>query len=313
MIVTVTCNPATDVTYRVDRLTPGEVHRVAEVAERAGGKGVNVARVLHQLGEAVVATGLADHEFGHLLERSGIAAAFVPALPAVRRTVVVHADDGVTGLWEPGPAPTDAGAAERALVEQVDSLLVGATALVVSGSLPAGVDAALPVRLAERAAARGLPTVLDLDDEPLRVASRGGGAVLAPNLDELRRLVNAEDAELDVVRAAHELGTRTGAPVVVTLGRDGMVAAADGRSWHAAAPEPVSGNATGAGDAATAAIARGLSTGQGWPEVLADAVALSAAAVAAPVAGEVDLECYRSLRRRVSARPLDSLTMGGPA
>jgi tagatose 6-phosphate kinase len=311
VIVTVTCNPAIDVTYRVERLTPGEVHRVSEVADRAGGKGVNVARVLHQLGAAVVATGLADHEFGQLLESSGIAAAFVPALPRVRRTVVVHADDSVTGLWEPGPAPTDPRGAERALADQVDSLLVGATALVVSGSLPDAVDAALPVRLAERAGARGLPVVLDLDDEPLRRASTGSGAVLVPNLDELRRLVQPRDAELDVVRAAHELSTRTGAPVVVTLGPHGMVAAAGGRSWHAAAPEPVRGNSTGAGDAATAAIARGLSTGQAWPEVLADAVALSAAAVASPLAGEADLECYRALLGRVSARPVTSLILGG--
>jgi tagatose 6-phosphate kinase len=58
MIVTVTLNPALDLTYAVDALVPHGTHRVATVAERPGGKGLNVARVLHALGEPVLATGL---------------------------------------------------------------------------------------------------------------------------------------------------------------------------------------------------------------------------------------------------------------
>lgn len=58
MILTVTANPALDVTYRVGTLVPHGTHRVSAVAERAGGKGLNVARVLHTLGVPVLATGL---------------------------------------------------------------------------------------------------------------------------------------------------------------------------------------------------------------------------------------------------------------
>ena len=69
MILTVTCNPAVDVTYQVDRLAVGEVHRVATVHERPGGKGVNVARVLHALGHDVVVTGLAGGGTGTDIRR----------------------------------------------------------------------------------------------------------------------------------------------------------------------------------------------------------------------------------------------------
>jgi fructose-1-phosphate kinase PfkB-like protein len=186
---------------------------------------------------------------------------------------------------------------------------VGAQALVVSGSLPARIDPAMPAKLARLARDRDLPVVLDLDDEPLRQAATERGAVLVPNLDELHRLVDRTE-DLDVVRAARDLHSRTGAPVVVTLGADGMVAVTDDRCWHAVAPEPVRGNATGAGDAAVAAIVRGLVRGDDWPAVLADAVALSAAAVASPVAGDVDLAAYRAVRDRVSARPVNSYTTG---
>lgn len=307
MILTVTCNPALDVTYTVDSLAPGEVHRVDTVAERPGGKGVNVARVLQQLGEASTATGLADESFGAAVVASGVPAAFVTALPKVRRTLVVHAAGETTSLWEPGPM---AGPEAAALLEErVAALLDAATALVVSGSLPRGVPDSLPATLARLAVTRGVPVVLDLDDEPLRAAADGSGAVLAPNRDELFRLVGAAGS-LDVVAAARDLSRRSGAPVVVTLGGDGMLAVAGTDCWHAAAPESVDGNPTGAGDSAAAAIARGLTRGETWPEILADAVALSAAAVLAPVAGEVVLEAYRAWRPQVQVHPVTSLEVG---
>lgn len=309
MIVTVTCNPAVDVTYFVDRLTPGAVHRVGRVEERPGGKGVNVARVLHQLGESVVATGLADHEFAGRVEETGLAAAFVPALPFVRRTVVVHADDTTTGLWEPGGRPDDPSAAAARLAERVEALLVGAKALVVAGSLPVGVDPALPATLAGLAHDRSLPVVLDLDDAPLQVAADGSAAVMVPNLEELGRLVG-DVGDLDVVAAARTVSRRSGAPVVVTLGPHGMVVAGEDGCWHAVVPEEVRGNPTGAGDSAVAAIVRGLVHDEPWPEILAEAVAVSAAAVASPVAGEVDLERYESWRRTVPVRAVDSFVPG---
>lgn len=89
MILTVTLNPAYDVTYRVDHVELGAVHRVSEVLERPGGKGVNVSRVLMQLGVPTVAMGFADAAFA---ESIGLPADFEIALPRVRRTVVVDAD-----------------------------------------------------------------------------------------------------------------------------------------------------------------------------------------------------------------------------
>ncbi|MGH3383032.1 MAG: 1-phosphofructokinase family hexose kinase [Nocardioidaceae bacterium] len=305
MILTVTCNPAIDVTYRVDSLVPGEMHRVREVTERAGGKGVNVARVLHLLGEQTLATGLADVGFADAVEELGVPAAFVTALPSLRRTLVVHTDRETTSLWEPGAVVEEPAEAALKLERHVQLLLTGADGLVVAGSLPPGFAPDLPTRLAELAIDEDVPVVLDLDDEPLRVAADGGAAVLMPNRDELARLVAAE-GDLDVVAAARELSGRSRASVVATLGVDGMVAVTKDGSWHAVA-EQVAGNPTGAGDAAAAAVIRGLVRSEPWPEVLADAVALSAAAVVAPVAGEVDLAAYHQWRGTIEVRPIDSL------
>jgi tagatose 6-phosphate kinase len=288
VILTVTCNPALDVTYTVDRLRPGAVHRVSEAFVRPGGKGVNVARVLHQLGEPVRALGLADAGFDARLAELGVPASFEDAMAEVRRTVVVQ-DGSTTSLWERGHpvAPDGVDRLVGTLVEHLGE----ARALVVSGSLPPGVPVDLPVRLSRLAAEASVPVVLDLDDEPLAEAVRGGGAVLTPNSDELARLLGADADSEASVRA---LATRTGAPVVHTLGEQGLLGTDGETSWRASLPRPVEGNATGAGDAVTAGIARGLALSHEWPDILCDSVALGAAAVAVPTAGEVDLAAYES-------------------
>lgn len=306
VILTVTPNPAIDVTYTLPALLPGIVHRVQELTSRAGGKGVNVARVLQQLGASPLVTGLSGGPRGLELERelaaAGIATALVDALPDVRTTLVVHDDSGVTtSLWEPGRPPADPDAAAAALLDRCAALLPGARAMVVSGSLPAGVDPALPARLAAIAAAAGVPVIIDGDDAALLAAADAGHAVLMPNREELARLVDHPVTTIGDVAAAAERLCAGGTPAVVaTLGADGMLAATATGTWWARPVTPVAGNPTGAGDAAAAAVAIGLTAGvPDWPRILADAIALSAAAVARPVAGEVDVELYRTWRSQV--------------
>lgn len=305
MILTVTCNPAVDVTYTLDRLTPGEVHRIETVHERPGGKGVNVARVLTQLQQPTIAVGPGDREFGRLLGQSGVACDFPALLPRVRRTVVTVGDGQTTSLWEPGPVATPDTMVSLERLVQVH--LAAATVLVVSGSVAPGLPDTMPARLAAMAQRAGVPVVLDLDDAPLAAAASSGGAVLMPNREELSRLLATAPVD-DVPAAARALSARTGAPVVVTLGVEGLVAVADGQCWRAVPPEAVVGNPTGAGDATAAGVAFGLARGLSWPEILPHAVALGAAAVLAQLAGEVDLAAYRRWVSLVAVKPLVSLT-----
>src|SRR5689334_18163424 len=114
MFLAVSLNPALDVTYEVTRLGPGETHRVGRPRVRAGGKGVNVARVLHAVGEPVHVIGFAGGQTGQAVEdeltAAGVAATLVPVAGETRRTVtVVETATGVaTLLNEPGPSVTAA-------------------------------------------------------------------------------------------------------------------------------------------------------------------------------------------------------------
>ncbi len=301
MIVTVTPNPAYDVTYELAELVVGGVHRVTEVRQRVGGKGVNVARVLTMLGESTVAIVLADKAFTDEALSEGLNLEAVEGTGAVRRTLVLHGADGTTtSLWEPGhPVSIAAG---NQLQDRVTARLAGATGLVVSGSLPPGFDADLPAQLAARAVAMRVPVVVDVDDEALRLVAKVPGVILMPNRDELSRLTgSACDGLAEVTAAAQVLVDLVVARVVATCGADGMVAVTPQGAWVATLGEALTGNPTGAGDAAVAAVIRGLAGGDvGWPDLLRDAVAMSAAAVLAPVAGEVDLDLYAKLRDQVS-------------
>lgn len=304
MIVTVTPNPAYDVTYEVPALAAGEVHRVTTVHQRPGGKGVNVASVLRRLAAPVVATGFATPEFAADVEALGIRAAFVDALPRVRRTLAVVDPSRTTSLWEPGAEPVDPADASAALVARIRQLLADATVLVVSGSLPAGVSDSLPAELAGLAHEHGVRAIIDTSGASLAAAAAVPGVVLMPNADELVELAGLIETVADVAAASRLLVDRGAAAVFATRGRDGLVVTDAAGSWLVAAPRDVRGNPTGAGDAAAAAVAHALSRGNDVVAAACDAVALAATAVAAPVAGDVDLDLYAELRGLVTAQPL---------
>jgi tagatose 6-phosphate kinase len=299
VILTVTMNPAYDMTYRVERFERGREHRVLSVEQRIGGKGINVSRVLNQLGKYSRATGFADHVFSAAAELE-LPVDFVHALPWVRRTVVIsESDDGTaTSLWEPGARLNEPYAVDQLKV-RVAGMLPDTGGMVVSGSLPGGVSEGLPAELARAALASGVPTICDVDGRALELAAEVPGVVLMPNRDELERLTGSDagtpEEVVAAVRPLLDAGVRA---VIATRGIEGMIAVTADGAWSAAAPDSMSGNPTGAGDAAAAAVISGLAAGPApdWTEILIDAVATSAAAVVIPVAGEID----RALRVRLA-------------
>jgi tagatose 6-phosphate kinase len=336
LFITVTPNPAWDVTYEIPVLVPGEVHRVTRVHRRLGGKGVNVARVLAAIGRDVVAVmpgpdGLAaeaglDDPAGQAAvgvtdgagARARLIGDVVPGLATLRQTLVVQGADGTTtSLWEPGiePAP----GAERTLTSRVCAWLrpdgserpladmpgqpAGATGIAISGSLPPGLDPGFHARIAAAALEAGVPAVVDTSGEALRHAARVPGVILAPNAAELAQLTGAPCDDLAAaIAAAGDLLPDGPLAVVVTLGKSGLAAVTRNGTWHGRLPAPLAGNPTGAGDAAVAALIAGLAGTAGWPEIVRDVVALSAAAVLSPVAGDVSPADYARLRAQAEVR-----------
>ncbi|WP_042364656.1 1-phosphofructokinase family hexose kinase [Streptacidiphilus neutrinimicus] len=359
MIVTVTLNAALDVTYVVaGGVRPGATHRVGSVAARAGGKGVNTARVLASQGEPVLALGFAGGASGaelrEELDDAGVPHRLTAIAGATRRTVAVvdatadgTATGGVTGFWEPGPQVT---AAEwTRFLADFRAALPAARAVVLSGSLPPGVPRDAYAELVHLASDAGVPTLVDADADALREALRARPTLVKPNAEEALRALGPQQA-LDAPTADREAvtarptrqppgpgpdgpppsdapapprstrGMRADTPealpaslarrlvsagagaAVVSAGAEGLVAWWGGRLLAVAPPRVVVGNPTGAGDAASAALAVALARGLPPEDALRRAVALSAAAVAAPLAGDVDPDVLAELEPRVAVR-----------
>jgi tagatose 6-phosphate kinase len=298
MILVVSLNPALDVTHHVAGVDWAGVNRPREVAAAPGGKGLNVARTLRALGAGVQVVGLAGGVTGEAV-RAGLAAAgvpgrFAPIAGETRRTfAVVDLCRHDTALFsEPGPAVT-AGEYGGFLVLYENSL-AGCGAVVLSGSLPPGLPADSYAGLAARAAAAGVPVVLDAAGPVLRHGAAGGPAIAKPNLAELSAAVGRPlDGLPAAAAAAAELRAAGAGAVVVSLGAGGLLAVTGDGTWRAAPPPRLTGNPTGAGDAVVAGLAHGLVLGRPWPERLRHAAALGTASVAAPAAGQFGGADYR--------------------
>ena len=292
MILTVTPNVALDITYRVDQLTPGSSHRVRGVKEQAGGKGINVASVLHALGHDTMIFGFIGNATAAAvttdLARGGLAHELIPIEGPTRRSIaVVDSSNGEATLFnEPGPQVPASNWED--LEAMLTARLPEATALVVSGSLPPGADDDACARLVRLAAAHRVTVLVDTVGAALLEAAAAGADIVKANSSELLDTTGLSD----VTAAATALRRRGAKAVVVSLGAAGMTAFTPGGSWRAAPPTRIVGNPTGSGDAATAALIAGAVAGAPWPDRLRDAVALSAAAVTQPTAGSFDMDHY---------------------
>ncbi|MET9916198.1 1-phosphofructokinase family hexose kinase [Streptomyces sp. NPDC006435] len=321
MILTVTLNTALDLTYDVPKLVPHTSHRVGDISERPGGKGLNVARVLSALGHETTVTGFAGGSTGAVLREllagtspDGSAPTGTPApgtAPApspapitdalvtiagnTRRTIAVvdRATGDTTQLNEPGPLVT---ADEwTAFLGRYEELLAGADAVALCGSLPPGIHVGAYAELVRPARAAGVPVLLDTSGEPLRRGIAARPDLIKPNADELAQLTGSRDP----LRATRDARRRGAHGVIASLGPDGVLAVTPDGIWQARPPAKVLGNPTGAGDSAVAGLLSGLVEGLGWPDRLRRAVALSTATVLAPTAGDFDRAAYEELLPRV--------------
>jgi tagatose 6-phosphate kinase len=307
VIVTVTLNPALYVHYQADQVVPGAVNAVGRVRHEAGGRGLAVARLLQTFGHDVVAAGLAGGSSGELirieLARAGVATQFTRIAAESRRVVrVANASTHlVTSFEEPAPYITTEELGR--LAADYRALLDGATAVVLCGSLPAGLPAEIYGSLTSYATGAGVPVILDAGGSALRYGAARGPALAIP---DSRETTGSNGDDVDTAeRLAGEL-MAIGAGSVVLLTESGTHAVTVEGRWQAAIMPPglrPAGEPTLAGrrDALVAGFVPGIALGWSWPDMLRHAVALSASVT--PDA-EPDLDSYEKL--------LPEVTVAGP-
>jgi len=253
-VVTVTPNPSLDHTVEVPVLQVGEVQRTSQALVEAGGKGVNVARVLAKHGHrttAVLPAGDDAQRMVGLLTPQQVSTKTVRIDGAIRTNIAVVEKDGTTTkLNEPGAhlSQADVGALLAAVNEELAADPAPGW-LVAAGSLPAGAPDDFYAQVTKAAVAAGVPVAIDTSGPALAAAVDAGATVIKPNLEELQELVTGELVTVgDVVDAARQLRDRGTKELLVSLGGHGaLLITADG-SWWAGGPPLVPRSTVGAGD-----------------------------------------------------------------
>jgi len=293
VIVTVTLNAALDVAYEAEGLAWQATWDVTRVRHRAGGRGVAVARVLHTFGHEVLAAGLAGGATGELIRedlgRSGIPVAFTEIGRESRRVLEVT-DTGVgrtIRLREPGPYVTTEELGRFA--GDYRRLLADATAVVLCGTLPAGLPPEIYGSLATWAAEAGVPVILNAGGSAL-----GYAASRRPDL-----VVPDPDGHSAADPAAGEALLRLGAAAVATPWPGRVTVVTKAGRWNASLggsgegpPEVTDGTGQESLGALVAGLVPGLLLGWSWPDLLQHAVAVAAAA---DPSGDVNLAVYERL------------------
>ena len=310
MIVTITLNAALDRTVRVPNFQLGANHRANASLRLPGGKGVNVARALKQLGQPVIATGLAGGRTGtYIIEEltaEGILNDFVRIKDESRTlTAVIDPNTGQqTEINEYGP---NVEAAELdVLLGKIRYLSKGADVFVIAGSLPRGVPADFYAILVRQLRGAGMVTAVDATGPALRAALAAEPGVVSPNVREAEEIVGHEFGDEEDMAAAAETLAQMGAETALIHHESGCVArvrtesSKRGATYRAVLPARSDVVSTvGSGDAFLAGY---LSARYGHkpPEVaLALAVACGAASTQRVGAGVLDPSDVEALRRRV--------------
>ena len=293
-IVTLTLNPAVDSSCSVDRVVAEHKLRCSQPDFDPGGGGLNVARVIRELGGAARALwtsgGPMGQFLGQLLDRGGIDHHPIPIAGQTRENLTVYEETSTQqyrfGMPGPEMSPCEA---ERCVTALRDTR-PPPDYLVLSGSLPPGCDPGIYARIA-REAPPACRVVVDTSGRALKESLKARLFLIKPNLRELGQLIEKEIASDAAIRdAARRLIDSGAVQVVITsLGPGGAIITTAEHSEHIRSPTVPIRSKVGAGDSMVGGIVQGLAEGR----PTADAARFGIAAGAATVMSEGTRLCRR--------------------
>ena len=305
MILTITLNPSVDIAYQLDTFHLDTVNRVENVQKTAGGKGLNVTRVLKQIGEDVVATGFIGGEIGSYvkkqLTRNDIKNSFVEIGSETRNCIAVLHDGKQTEILEQGPTIQEHEALN--FIEHLEIILNNVDVVVISGSLPKGLASNYYVEIVELCKKCGVAVVLDCSGEALKkvLESQQKPTVIKPNTEELSQLIGKEVTD-DIQELKSVLSGQLFQGIdwiVVSLGAKGAFAKYKDKFYRVRIPKIKVVNPVGSGDSTVAGIAAGLVHALPEAELLKNATVLGMLNAQEERTGYVNLENAESLYSQI--------------
>ena len=287
MIATVTLNPSLDEHIMVDGLVVEETNRWVKLYRYPGGKGIDVSRAIHEMGGMTTAYGFIGGPDGRtveiLLDEEGVLFSFTPIKQETRTNFIITdtKTHQQTRIGAPGPRISRR-ELERFL-KKLREISPNPNLITVGGSVPPGVPVSIYHDIVTEAKGRGVRTVLDAAGQWLEEGIKAKPYCIKPNIHEAETLLGKElsteeaiiEAALDLVEAGIEV-------VVISRGKEGIIAATRGSLFKVVPPSVKIRSTVGAGDCTIAGLALTLVHRGSLIEACRLAVAMGTAAVLTP-------------------------------
>ena len=282
MIFTLTLNPAVDWELRIDHFELNSVSRSKQSRIDCGGKGFNVSRMLRNLNTDSIAMGFVGGKNGERLEsglrEQDVATNFTWIQGESRTNVSIVALDNAEHIKVNEPGPTVTADEVDELMRQVEKVLAPGDWWVLAGSIPPGVPPNIYANFITIIENAGAKVILDTSGEALTLGCQAKPFIIKPNIEEARQLTasicNNDNTPSEIAKAIQQIGPKN---VVISLGKEGAIFAADDQINLVNSPQIIEANPIGAGDAMVGGLVWGLSQGKSLNEALQCGVACGAA------------------------------------
>lgn len=308
-IITVSLNPALDVTLWITSMDFNEPNKATGEQIYAGGKAVNIARVLTSLGEGPLALGMVGEDnsqmFQRLLDGDRVAYDFVSCPGAIRENLtLVIPDKRVLKVNRAGfPVSRDAmDQVKRRLLEEVQC--DGQVLLVFAGSLPPNITAEAYKAFILSLKWDNVKLAIDTSVFKAKDFAELRPFIIKPNLPEFRQICGSNlPTEQSILKSAQRMAEQVD-HVLVSLGAKGLLYASRTQALRLASPPAAVRSTIGAGDTLLAAFIYCLQQGKSPADAAAYAVAAGTASVMLEGTGVIEGQMAEELLPRVQIRVL---------